>query len=261
MSAIVIPRQSLRQPKSGALAPASRLADGLVVLQSDMQFARGGGAATGAPGPDITSHGKGWRGGAGKYFTSPSQYQPPQGGPFSVAMGFVVKTVPGSQVGLWSMAQFDTSGSPRILIVISSTQVRFYWWASYRITMSVSLAANTYYSVILSHDGETGTAYVNGLASDPVVIAMDAGYRADNWYYGNGFGGNLDATYLWQAQWSRALRVSEAVEISRNPWSLFRANPAEIDAFPSIVSAPAITSITAGLITSSGARITLGLTR
>jgi len=48
-------------------------------------------------------------------------------------------------------------------------------------------------------------------------------------------------------------------ELSINPWQLFRADPQRIYSLPS--GAISINSILASNITSSGARITLGLTR
>ena len=46
-----------------------------------------------------------------------------------------------------------------------------------------------------------------------------------------------------------------------NPWQLFRADPIRIYSLPSGPISVTINSITASNITSSGARITLGLTR
>lgn len=59
----------------------------------------------------------------------------------------------------------------------------------------------------------------------------------------------------------RNLVDGEAKEIYRNPWQLFRADPVRIYSLPSGPISLAINSITASLVTSSGARITLGMTR
>lgn len=53
----------------------------------------------------------------------------------------------------------------------------------------------------------------------------------------------------------------EAFAEWENPWQIFRADPLRIYSFPSGPITPTITGITASLVTSSSATITLGLTR
>lgn len=55
------------------------------------------------------------------------------------------------------------------------------------------------------------------------------------------------------------VRKDEYLELARNPWQLFRADPIRIYSLPT--GAISINSITASNITQTGARITLGLTR
>ena len=66
---------------------------------------------------------------------------------------------------------------------------------------------------------------------------------------------------LGGAWFKRALHRSEAESLSANLWQLFRADPVRIYSLPSGPISVTINSITASNITSSGARITLGLTR
>lgn len=63
------------------------------------------------------------------------------------------------------------------------------------------------------------------------------------------------------AGWHRALTPHEIAELNRAPYQIFRADPIRIYSFPTGPISLAINSITASNITSSGARITLGLTR
>lgn len=63
------------------------------------------------------------------------------------------------------------------------------------------------------------------------------------------------------ATFQSALTADEIAELSRNPWQLFHADPIRIYSFPTGPISLTINSITASNITSSGARITLGLTR
>ena len=58
---------------------------------------------------------------------------------------------------------------------------------------------------------------------------------------------------------SSSLSAAQALDLAANPWQLFRADPVRIYSLPT--GAISINSILASNITSSGARITLGLTR
>lgn len=60
---------------------------------------------------------------------------------------------------------------------------------------------------------------------------------------------------------SADLPEKQALDLAENPWQLFRADPIRIYSIPSGPISLTINSITASNITSSGARITLGLTR
>lgn len=73
--------------------------------------------------------------------------------------------------------------------------------------------------------------------------------------------GRLRATMPFLALWNRALSDDEHANVAANPWQLFRADPIRIYSLPSGAISLSINSITASNITSSGARITLGLTR
>lgn len=59
----------------------------------------------------------------------------------------------------------------------------------------------------------------------------------------------------------RVVTDDEISDWMLNPWDVYRADPIRIYSLPSGPISLAINSITASNITSSGARITLGLTR
>ena len=260
MAAIIIPRRSITQPSGVVLPATSTLQNGLVALSSNTDFAAGAGALTGAPDIVSTQYGVGFRSGAGKYLSGPTLYAPGDNQPFSLAMAFVLKTVPTGQVGFFSMGPSALGGSIRLLFVANATQIRFYWWGSYRISMTVPMVADQLYVIVFSHDGANGSAWVNGVSNGtPVAVRTDGGVAAPSYFVGAGYPAEIDAVHLCHAQWSRALSQSEALEISFNQWALFYAAQSH---FYSLPSGPiTINSLTASNITSSGARFTVGLTR
>lgn len=121
----------------------------------------------------------------------------------------------------------------------------------------------------------TKTTQVLRLFRDGQLVAEDSNYgvatpakadasktyigkRHDSFGIGNpnkSFRGTLSLVLLID----KALTGEEAAELSFNPWQIFRADPIRIYSLPS--GAITINSITASNITSSGARITLGVTR
>lgn len=168
-------------------------------------------------------------------------------------------TPPSAQRAMFSVADSALNGTPRLYIGANSTnKLMVYWGNSFRITYTGTYSANERALVIFTHDGTTGSLYLNGVLVGSATQSLGV-VNAHNWYLGSGYGGQLDAVYLLQAQWARGLTPSEIGDVSANPWQLFRADPVR---FYSLPSGPiTINSLTVSNITSSGARFTVGLTR
>ena len=106
--------------------------------------------------------------------------------------------------------------------------------------------------------GTGATAYENGISIGAVANA--GAYSPDSRRRFSAFTNtSAGKRAYWQSVWKRALSAAEIAEAYRDPWQIFRADPIRIYSFPS--GPITINSITASNITSSGARITLGLTR
>ena len=259
MPEILIPRRYRRQPTGEKLVPAEDLSHGLIVLQSGRNFVRGLGAPTGTISAEIAPSGRGWRGGTGKYFSSPAAYAPGPGKGWSIAIDLTNREgIDGASI--FTFGNVENSGSPRFLIrSIFPDKARLYWNGGYQITSGGWWVSNERAVMVFTHDGTTGRLYINGFLIGSAAVGWDSS-EANNWYVGSGFGGQFDAVYTAHAQWSRALSEKEARIISANSSRLFQRPDARVGAF-SAATGLTLTSLTMSNPTSSGARATLGITR
>lgn len=135
--------------------------------------------------------------------------------------------------------------------------------ASYTATVTGSGAANgEFFAVGLVKRGNT----VKAITSRAVATTTggNGGIRgsAGGGLYGQAAavdGRTVYASTVLSAICSTPLADAHMQDLLANPWQIFRADPIRIYSLPS--GALTINSITASNITSSGARITLGLTR
>ena len=259
MSAIIIPRRHYTQPQ-GRVQPAQEWSDGLLVLQTGQAFATGTGLGVGSVTDDPTPNGLGWSGGSGKYFYGPATHKPAPGAAFSVAFELVSRTVVDGGA-VFSVADTATAGSARLLFRCSyPNKFDVYWGGSYRIQGGSPWVQNERALCVFSHDGTTGKLWVNGVLLGSATVAFNTESAATNWYFGSGYNTQFDATYLWQAQFSRGLDAEEALALYENPAQLFHADPIRIYSLPTGAIIPYISSVTMGNISQNSATTSIQLT-
>lgn len=262
MSVIIIPRKHLRQPQ-GRCTPdwGGPFAAGLGFAETptspSRRFVRVGNVsnAVGAPGIGYATDGS-------SYLRGPSvQVQN-----FPLTFLAIAERRTATNGAFLSIG----SGSQRhLLYALANGRVRMFSGAGGTIGETSSFsqpaaALNTPHWIAgrvhsassrdVWHNGEPGGSNgitVNTAACETAVLGT---------YWNNDAPSlTLDGRIYLAAAWARALSDEELREMYRCPWQLFRADPLRIYSLPS--GPITITGITASDITSSGARITLGLTR
>ena len=128
------------------------------------------------------------------------------------------------------------------------------------LTQNPSFAKNQWVPVMWAQPvKEAGAAYLPDIeVSTPAATANPYRPPAPTMLVSPGIDGHDLAVF---ALLPRVCGKDEYLELARNPWQLFRADPDRIYSLPSGAISLSINSITASGVTQTGARITLGLTR
>lgn len=113
--------------------------------------------------------------------------------------------------------------------------------------------------------GGNGISHAGALMQNGALYQLSGAYSGtsayDRVHSGCRFAAGAAVSNTLSAFWRKFLVPDAQRDLALNPWQLFRADPIRIYSLPSGPISLAINSITASNITSSGARITLGLVR
>lgn len=263
MSAIIIPRTPLKQPRS-RISVSRRWVPGLLAAPVARAGALGlfdvhqGVALETLGTPSIVPTTDGLfaaTGGSGAAYY--------KGAPLGWTSGdttivMVVQPTATTQSGLYHVGTTDT-GQPRLLIQQNSTAIAVYWDGAYRITSPLGAIDVGKQTIVgFSHNATTqeGVLYINGVRTGAASAALANPY----WYYllGTGFPAVFPGSIGCAPLWARVLSDAEHAALGRNPWQIFDTDPIRIDSFPSDSIGISWSSLTASGITPTTATLTIG---
>ena len=132
----------------------------------------------------------------------------------------------GTGIAQWTSATTASSGAPRLLIAHATGHVRVYLNSNYLLaTPAGSSGAGRYLTVIVTSSAAANVTrlYYNGSSSVTGTAAAASTNNGDYIHFANGFGSSANANTVLGCFWEgRALSEAEAIELSANPWQLFR---------------------------------------
>lgn len=143
-------------------------------------------------------------------------------------------------------------------ITPSGDSAYIYGQGPYALGKNVLGTKNT--TLILRTAGPDPAFFVDFKKTTGLLVSIPAGPKTIRLGAWSSPGWQFNGVYGSVAVIAGAITDDEAYQLVENPWMLYEAEPATIYSLPS-AGALTINTITASNITSSGARITLGVTR